>query len=84
MMDMDQRPQAAQETLRPRNGIIIPLKRLIWRGRKHGEKANGVGTIAVNEFLRVDRIALGLGHFGAIFEHHALSQKALKRLIRVD
>ena len=62
LMGMDQRPQAAQETLRPRNGIIVPLKRLIRRRSKHGEKANGVGTIAVNQTLRIDPVIFRFGH----------------------
>ena len=55
-MGMDQRPQAAQKTLRSRNGIIIPFKRLIRRRSKHGEKANGVGAVTVNQTLRINAV----------------------------
>ena len=56
LMGMDSCPQAAQETLRPRDSIIVPLKRLIRRGGKHGEKTHGISAVTVNQTLRVNAV----------------------------
>ena len=65
-------PESFQKTETALYAVIGPFKRLFGRRSKHHKQAHGVRAVLRNEFLRIDRIALVLGHFRAILEHHSL------------
>ena len=52
------------------------------RGRReHGEEPYRVGAVLFDQGLGIDGIALGLGHLGPVFEHHALGQEPGEGLV---
>ena len=54
---------------------------MLGRGGKHHEQTHGVRTVTVNQCFGVHRVSLGLGHLRAVFQHHALRQQLVERLI---
>ena len=71
-------PEAFQETETALHTFVRPLKRLLRRCREHHEQAHSIGAVLFDQFLRIDSVALGLGHLGAVFQHHALRQQIRK------
>ena len=67
--------------MRPLHPGVVPLQRLFRRCGEHGEQAHGVGAVALDKLLRVDRVTLGLGHFRAVLEHHPLGQQVGEGLV---
>ncbi len=79
-----ERPQALQKTIGTGHALVGPFQRLV-RGRgKNDEQPRRVRAVAVDQRLRIDRVALGLGHLGAVLEHHALREQARERLAGAD
>ena len=56
-------PQAAQETVRAFDAAVAPFEGLFGRCGEHHEQAGGVRAVGVNQFLRIDAVVFGLGHF---------------------
>jgi len=55
-------PDAFQEAMRTLDAAVRPFQCLFrWRGEHH-EEASGIRAVLVDQCLRVDAIALGLGH----------------------
>ena len=80
-MFCNQTPQAFEKAESAFHARVVPLQRLLRGCREHHEQAHCVGTVFLDHFLRVHGVALGLGHLGAVFEHHALTQQLLEGLV---
>ena len=78
---MDSFPESLQETICALHAVIGPLQRHLGRRRGHHEQSHGIGAVFLDEFLRVNRIALGLGHLRAILQHHALREEIREWLV---
>ena len=57
-----QHPQSTQESKRPGNSAVVPLQRLVRRRCKHSKHTDCIGTITINQFLRINSIVLGFRH----------------------
>jgi hypothetical protein len=79
-MGMYRLPEAFQKPRGTFHTGVCPFQRLLGWRREHGEQAYRIGAVLVDQPLRINRIALGLGHLGAVLQHHALGQQAGKRL----
>src|ERR1700693_755298 len=72
---------AAQEALYAFNSFILPVK-IALRGRgKQAVQTGGIGTVAGYHLVRSNHVPKALGHLGAVFDHHALSEQAFDGLI---
>ena len=74
-MFLNRVPESLQEAVAALRAVVGPFQRLLGRRRKHHEQAHGVRTVLRDQLLRVDGIALVLGHLRAVFEHHSLRQQ---------
>jgi hypothetical protein len=66
-------PRRAQETVGPLDTAVAPLQGLFRRRGEHHEEARGVGAILLDQRLRVDAIALRLGHRADAIVVHRLA-----------
>ena len=66
---VDRVPQAADEARRALHALVRPLERLLGRRGEHREEARGVGAEALDQPLRVDAVAFGLGHLAQALVH---------------
>ena len=55
-------PDAAQEAVAALDRRIVPLQRQFGRRGEHGVQARRIGTIPVDQRLRIHAVVLGLGH----------------------
>ena len=80
----NQFPQPFQEAISAVHTAVGPFQTLV-RGRgKHHIQAHGIGTVLFDHAFGVDSITNRLRHLGAVFQHHALRQQALERLVAGD
>ena len=77
---LDRTPETLEKTRASLHALVGPLERLLRRRRKHHEEPDRVRAETLDQFLRVNRVALVLGHFRAVFQHHALCQEVGERL----
>ena len=65
-------PQFAQETVGAFHARVRPLQRLLRRRSEHHEQAHGIGTVLVDDHLRIDAVVFRLRHLA-----HAIPQYGL-------
>ena len=76
--------QAMQESMGPLDALVLIIAALFVRTQKHEVRADGVGAILFDELVRDDRVALALGHFGALPDDCAMGTEAAEWLIEVE
>ena len=74
-MGVRQLPELLEESERTLYSGVGPFQSLLRRRAEHHVQAHGIGTVLLDERFRVDGVALRLGHFGAVFQHHSLGQE---------
>ena len=56
-------PQTTQEAVRAFDAAVAPFEGLFGRCGEHHEQTGGVRAVGVNQFLRIDAVIFGFGHF---------------------
>ena len=74
---IDEPPHAHQEPEAALEPGIAPLDFLLRRRDEHHIQPQRVGAVLLQHVVRIDDVAFGLRHDGAVLEHHALRQQRL-------
>ena len=72
---IDDAPDAAEEPERAFEAGVGPLDFLLRRRDEHHVQPQRVGAELADHVVRIDDVALRLGHDGAVLQHHALRQQ---------
>ena len=79
---LNQPPESFQKTVGAFHTVLGPLQGLLRRRREQAEQAHRIRSVALDQRLRIDRVALGFGHLGAVLQHHALGEQAREGFVR--
>src|SRR5690348_16499451 len=71
----------AHKATNPFNSGILPVEVSVRRSSEEAIETGGISAVACHHVVRRDDVAETLGHLGAIFDHRALGEQALGRLI---
>src|SRR5262249_60876650 len=75
-----QAPEAMEEAAHPLDALIAPLEIALGRRGEEAEEARRVGTVALDQIVGVDHVALRLAHLGVVLDDHPLGEEVLERL----
>ena len=75
---------APQKSLNAFHARILPVEIAVGRRGEQTVEARRVGSIARDHLIGRDHVAQALRHLGAVFDHHALREQALDRLVVGD
>ncbi len=73
-----EKPKASFQT------AVAPLHFLFGRGDEHHVEPERIRPVFLEHLVRIDDVALRFGHDVAVFEHHALREQPLERLVEVE
>ena len=81
---IDQAPDANEEPEAAVEPAVAPLDLFLRRRHEHHVQPQRVSPVLRQHRVGIDDVAFGLGHDGAVLQHHALREEALERLVEVD
>src|SRR5665811_1510714 len=66
-------PHPLQEAERAFHSSVRPFQLLVGRRGEHHEQARGIGTVLVDDGLRIHTVVFGLGHLLGAADDHRLA-----------